>query len=952
MAGYDDFSTPVTNQPAQQASPYDEFSTPVIAPRSSIYEAATQPVYGFNEGLDALYNLPNAGVNVGAHLYNLAANAVRREAGYPEKEFEPPIQYARIASRFNEPDPFSNIANDAARSLGYEKPFPGAAPETGGEQPTTTTGRYARAIGQQAGASVAPTAGMMARGMIPATRAAVAQTAASATGSGVAGEATKEAGYGPTTQAIAQIAGGFAAPTGYNIGKKLTTDIPGAAINFGKRVTEEARNPALAADRDTLDMMRRSGVDLNEMKGQLYPKFPRGSDLPLRGFTDEHLADIIFRRLDGEDAADIAQDYAHLKNSQGKSITPETIDNYAERYRQTNLTPMNLMGLTQEQVGFGGAQPMLRGARKNMIIANTGEAAKQLYDVQMAQPARMAQAVEEAIPGTSSVNDLDFSARAAQEQAINAIQKLYPGKYYQVIRPALEERATQEFNRQYQDLWAQKDVPLDEGLARILADPLGQSAYNLAMRAAAREGNPIPSHEELLRSFGLLRNPGLNLNREGIPQEPPQYPEAPPVEMPVRALDYFQRALRRSAKAGLVSGNPEAVDFNTLRQQLLEHLDPANAVPGTPSLVPGFRALRSDYHAGMADQGAMDLASGMSLGSNEKTINALQEFHDMPPSAQELFRLRFARNLQDLIGNRAYGSDPLAAVNSRNAENIIRDVFGDEGAAKIMTGLESARRTGAAMKWGENLALNLGSANTRMVLSELKNMSPAQQDLVRQGLKTKVLGMLGQGKPGADVASQFSTPNAATVLKAVIPNEADDLIRTINREVISTGGKNFVFGNSNTAQTLTDVDAAMQSVRAGRDLAMGRVGSFFDQMGNWLARQIGEQRASIVVKNLSETNPPEMLRTLDRLIEMAPNTQERDALRLLKEWGPFGPGRGWMAGEPATVMANAPTDQPHARKAPDNEWYIPDPARPGKLLRVRPVPGSSKGALQVMGSTP
>jgi hypothetical protein len=842
--------------------------------------------------------------------------------------------------------------------LGYSRPFPNAAPETGGEQPTTTIGRYGRAIGQQAGASVLPTAGMMARGIVPATGRAVAQTAASATGAGVGQETAKEAGFGPIGQTVAAVAGGFAGPPVYNIGKKFTTDIPRTAYNYGRQVAEEARDPGLAADRDTLDYMRRSGVDLNQMREEIHPDFPRGSNLRSRGFTRDNIADIVTRRLDGEDAADIAHDYRHLTDSQGRALTAQTVDNYLQLYRDENLTPMNLMGLAQEQVGFGGVQPLLRGARKQMIIGNQGEAAKELYDLQMAQPARMRQAIDRALPEESSVFDLNAANRAAQEEAINAFEALYPAKHYQAIRPALERKMAQEFDARYKQLWGQDDVPVDDKLARILADPLGQSAYNLAMRTAAREGEPIPSHEELLKSFGILRNPGLNLSKEGVPQPAPQYPEAPPVEMPVRALDYFQRMLRRSAKAGHTAGNPEAYDFDTLRQQLLEHLDPANPTPGNPTRVPGFRQVMADYRAGMVDEEAMDLAAGMSRGDNEKTIQALQTFDAMPPSAKELFRLRYARNLEGVVSNQPYGADPLAPFNSRSAELIMRHVFGDEGAATIMTRLESARRTGASMKWGENLALNLGNANTRQVLAEFENMTPAQQDLVRRGLSTKMRAALGGKKPGEEVAGQFANDNASSILRSIIPDEAEGLIKTIQREVISTGGKNFIFGGPHTAQTLTDIDSAMQSVRAGRDVAMGRIGSFFDSMGNWLAQRIGEQRASAVVRNLTQTNPPDMLRTLDRLIEMAPTTPERDALRLLREWGPFGPGRGWAAGEALSSLNKAgeeqkpPAGYPHARKAGDGEWYIPDSARPGKYLRVRKMPGSAKGALQVVGKTP
>jgi hypothetical protein len=226
-------------------------------------------------------------------------------------------------------------------------------------------------------------------------------------------------------------------------------------------------------------------------------------------------------------------------------------------------------------------------------------------------------------------------------------------------------------------------------------------------------------------------------------------------------------------------------------------------------------------------------------------------------------------------------------------------------------------------------------------------MSPEQQQLVLRGLQTKVQSLLGAKGPGQEVARQFATENANTIFRNLLPEaDADNLIRTVNREVISTNTKNFNFGNSSTAQTGTDVQDAMQAARSAAHLGSGMFRRYIDDFGYWLARHVGEQRATQVVRNLTETNPPDMLRTVDRLIEMAPTVQERDALRVLREWGPFGPGRGWAAGE--AVLAATP----HARQAPDGEWYIPDPDRPGKHLRVRRIPGSTKGALQVLEKTP
>lgn len=260
---------------------------------SVLHEAATQPVYGVNEGIDALYNLPGTSANITSSLarkYTEATSGLpdAAKAGLPGYGAAvllgklPQIRPARMASRFNEPDPWSNMANDAAEGFGLKKPFPNAAPETGAPEPTTTAGRFGRSIGQQAGASILPMAGMMEAGIMPATRAVLAQNAASAVGAGVGTEAAKEAGYGPIGQTVAGLAGGFVSPAIYNIGARAA-GIPKNAVAYGRHVVEEAQNPQLAADRGTVGALRQAEIAPEEFREGLKPEMPKSGlfdDIP------------------------------------------------------------------------------------------------------------------------------------------------------------------------------------------------------------------------------------------------------------------------------------------------------------------------------------------------------------------------------------------------------------------------------------------------------------------------------------------------------------------------------------------------------------------------------------------------------------------------------------------------------------------------------------------------
>lgn len=813
---YGDIATPIQGlRTLPAASPrtvsankYAEIADPVETPKvqgSVGHELATQPVYGFNEGLDALYNLPNTAVNVAAHLGNMGANAVRKATGSEPVEYEAPLGYARIASRFNEPDPWQNIANRAAEGLGYSQPFPNAAPETGGEQPTTAAGRFGRAIGQQAGASVLPTAGFMARGIVPATGRALAQTGASVVGAGTAGEVAKEAGAGPIGQTIAQVAGGFAGPPLLNIAKK-GVDVAKATGAYGNRVWEEARNPELGGNRDILDAARRANLDLHQMRDAVTPDFPRGSNLPSRGFTRDHLYDIVTRSLDGEEPASIARSYAHLKDSQGRSVTADTISNYLERYHEKNPTPMNFMDLAAEQTGPGGVQPLTRLARSKQIISGEAEPAQRLYERQAEQPGRI----------TNVLNGSQYRGRLAQAQ----------------------ERLAGESDRAYRAFY-QEPMLATNRLNDLIEDPVFRNATETAMwqaRAAAIKQNQA--------DVQAGRPPSQAVLQPGTPSEgyTPQQ------------LDLIQRQLRLSSET---RSNPNmAAHARDLRETFLDRIE---------GYYPTFRAIRQNYAEGIGGVKAMESGAEMTTRLGPGARDALDAYRALSPANKELFRLGFERKLTDLAVNPKEGTGVAAQFTSPAFREIVTELYGDKA--------------------------------------------------------------------------------------------AENLIRFFNREAITTNVKNAIFGNSNTAQTAFDINEAMSAAKAAAALGRGNVAGFFASAGEELAKQIGTARATYVIRRLTETKPADMLTTLDRLIEMAPTVAERDALRVWRDWGPWGPGRGWMAGETAITAKDrsegkVPASYPHARKAEDGEWYIPDPTRPGKYLRVREAPGSTKGALQVMGRTP
>jgi hypothetical protein len=240
--------------------------------------------------------------------------------------------------------------------------------------------------------------------------------------------------------------------------------------------------------------------------------------------------------------------------------------------------------------------------------------------------------------------------------------------------------------------------------------------------------------------------------------------------------------------------------------------------------------------------------------------------------------------MQNDIRNDAYGSQALDQWNSPNAEAIIDHVFGAERGARIRAGLNSARLTADAMSMGENLAVNAGTANARDVLRQFQTMTPAQQSLFRRGFSTKLRSLINGKADRREVVSQFNNENARNVFRAILPDDeaidAEGLIRGLAREEITTDTKNAIYGNSKTGETTYDINenTARDAARTVRHAATGKFLNIIDDWGNALARQVGQQRATEVVRTLTEMNPPDMLRTLDRLITRAQTDAEANTL--------------------------------------------------------------------------
>ena len=701
-------------------------------------------------------------------------------------------------------------------------------------------------------------------------------------------------------------------------------------LRWTKRAGDEARNPVLGSDRDILEGLDKSNLTPRQLQEAVIPTM--SAALVRRGYTGEQIAQLVQRGLAGESATTLATEFG---------LTPSTVRSYIDAFHAGNITPMNTMDLAEEVGGPGGSKPLTRLANSRQIISGGDVVpAQRLFSRQREQGARATRLVDQALPNPSTVAEVNAAQRAAQGHGVQVLENEYPASQFDNVSAALRAQNTVDNDAAYAGLRSQPNVLIDQELAEILGSKTGAAAYDDAVEAAANAGRPIPTRDQLLKTFGMDKNPGLGLNAEGttgpglapqaqfelrqralaerikkareagedvlantlerqrqglaqawVTKSTGQYPLAPgaqpSAEIPVNALIEFQKALTRRGKN---YADPMSFHDRALKDRLMDKLDPRDATPpgagsARPSLVNDFRQTLGNFGEGQRLQELMDSAQTVKFEMNPKTVQTLTDFDRATPTQQEAFRLSLANKMQNDIGNDTYGSRVLGEWDSPNAERIMDHIFNTPAdpmrGARIREGLTSARLTAEAMSMGENLAVNLGTANARDALHAYTTMNPAQQELFRRGFSTRLRTLINKAKDRAEVVSQFNNENSRQILRTLLnPDEAEALVRGFGREEITTGTKNAIYSGSKTAETTHDINSnmALEAAKTARHLATGKFARIIDDWGNILQRQIGQQRATQVVRDLTEMKPPDMLRLLDRLINRSQTDAEANTL--------------------------------------------------------------------------
>ena len=428
-----------------------------------------------------------------------------------------------------------------------------------------------------------------------------------------------------------------------------------ATGRYAGKAVSNALNPKQAAIEALADRGVEDNIDYVALQREFSPQ-PSGH-LVKRGFTQDDMADIVSRKMNGETADALAREYG---------LHPDTVRDYTNNYQNDNPTPLNVLEMARIKGGPGTAQNTADFARANANMYPQPEMIRRLMRRQAEQPERIRGIIEDIAPG-SKLED---------------------------TQAHLEKAMSDEAQQKFSDLHAQPDVPVTKDLGELLANPLVRPQWEETRLLASTDPKDpfeLPSYEEIAKTFGVRPKGGQGLDKNGVQRPAEQYPypsgAEPAVLIPAKALDYFDRALRMNADAAFATenGGTRGTVLNNLRQRLLETLDPANPSPAQPTLVEGFRDAKTSYARANALVDALKSGAKMKPELGQSQRDTLSGLEDMSPQEQELFRIGQARHLQDMLSSSKASKGGMAAnrYSTEGVRQTINSVFEPADAATL-----------------------------------------------------------------------------------------------------------------------------------------------------------------------------------------------------------------------------------------------------------------------------
>jgi hypothetical protein len=414
-----------------------------------------------------------------------------------------------------------------------------------------------------------------------------------------------------------------------------------AATRYANDALRAVRNPEQAAIENVADRLVAANVDPAAMRSLvLQGESGRpllSPELARRGFTDEHLGDVVSRLMNGESAATVAADHA----AAGRDASPATLQRYYQRYLQNNPTPMNIGDMAQELAGPGGAKPVLRLGRQSYSLASdeaAGNAAARLMNRQIEQPGRIEQIVQGGSGRTfegeitrlgGELKDAEKIAYAAAHQAQQPFD----------LRPVLSSARARAHGRAGDiadkmqraiDLFF-KPVMAERGQAPMTGYRIGEARTSLQRaEAAGVDGDRLAQMRRRLRAMEVQDDysRAMTARKLGEPIND--------IARYIDARDELSHMTQMSFHEGKATRLTEALTQ-------FRHALNRNVWANNPRLAEADLQFAGNRTAErLLGQG---IRTGTSL--TPATRDAVREFRKLTPPQQELYRVGFEQKITD-----------------------------------------------------------------------------------------------------------------------------------------------------------------------------------------------------------------------------------------------------------------------------------------------------------------
>lgn len=550
------------------------------------------------------------------------------------------------------------------------------------------------------------------------------------------------------------------------------------AVRYGNRAVRSYQNPEQVAIENVADKMVAAGLDPAVARAQVSPA--TSANLQRRGFSEENIADIVSRGLRGEPAAQIGQDYG---------INASTVNRYVNSYRQSNPTPMNIIDISKEVQGEGASAPLWRLGRAANSLAgdDAADAVQALMARQEGQAGRVTGMARRATGG----NDYEQTLQAGQQRlrteadqaysqfyqepdlAINQLADLMDDPVFQQATKDAIQRARVEAikNNQKAARSGKPSEPLpylnkNDPQIRILQKEVRSIQDDL--RAARRRRQDAKSKSERELALDEIRAHEDNLTY--IQREINDLKNDNPEVFSPYMLDQIQRELRIASEGKL--SNPNVANHaRNLRQVFLDRIE---------DHYPTFQGIRQQYAQGLGEfgeEGALQAGRDLTLRLGERADEALRGFEQMTPAQQELFRLGFARNIQDMAANPQIGGAVANRFNTNAVREIVTRLFRGD-ADLVREGqrlLRDLRREAITTKTKNDLTAGARTAELENDMGNLMQTAQAGADIATGNFRNILQNL------STRLSTQLGRRGAAETLRILTETDPARLLPLLNR---------------------------------------------------------------------------------------------------------------------------------------------------------------------------